>query len=109
MTVRRHSEDHFKVAAAAVAIAVRKVLARCPPYVETHETEKNAGFRTRVKPNFWLLGTNMTIHLQSSSEGTQVVARTESQSFIIGDVFNFYNRYMQDFLRDLRNELQKQR
>ena len=107
MTVRRHSEDFFDAAPSAIASAVRLVLARGPHYVLTSETEKDAVFKTNVKPSWWLLGTDMTIHLQPSSGGTQVVATTESQGFIRGDVFNFYNHYIQDFLRDLRTESQE--
>jgi hypothetical protein len=49
----------------------------------------------------------MTIQLLASSGGTQVVATTRSQWFMLGDVFNFYNRYIRGFLKDLRAELQK--
>lgn len=108
MTVRRHSDDYFDAAPTAVASAVRAVLARRPPYVQMSETERDAAFRTNVKPSWWLLGTDMTIQLLPSSGGTQVVAKTESQWFILGDVFNFYNRYIRDFLRDLRTELERQ-
>jgi len=108
MTVRRHPDDYLDAAPPAVASAVRTVLARRPPYVQTTETEKGTVFKTIVKRSWWLLGTDTTIHLQPSSGGTQVVAKTESKWFILGDVFNFYNRYIRDFLRDLRTELQRQ-
>jgi hypothetical protein len=109
MTVRRHSDDYFEAAPSAVATAVRIVLSRRPPYIQTSETEKVTIFTTNVKPKWWLLGTDMTVHLQPSSGGTQVVAKTESQFFIMGDVFGFYNRYIRDFLKDLRIELQGQK
>ena len=109
MTVRRHSDDFFDAAPPAVASAARTVLARRPPYVHTTETEKDAVFKAHVKPRWWLLATEMTVQLQASSGGTQVVVKTESQWFIMGDIFNYYNRYIRDFLRDLRTELQRQR
>jgi len=109
MTVRRHSDDYFEAAPPAVAGAVRIVLARRPPYIQTSELEKDVVFKTNVKPSWWLLGTDMTIQLQPSSGGTQVVAKTQSQWFILGDIFNYYNRYIRDFLRDLRSELQRQK
>jgi hypothetical protein len=109
MTIRRHSDDYFDAEPSAVASAVRLVLARRPPYVLTSETEKDTIFKTNVKPSRWLLGTDMTIQLKLSPGGTQVVASTESQWFILGDVFDFYNRSIRDFLRDLRTELQRQR
>ena len=107
MTVRRHSDDYFDAAPSAVASAVREVFAQRPPYRQVNETEKDAAFKTNVRPHWWLLGTEMTIQLQPSSGGTQVVAQTKSQWFIVGDVFGFYNRYIRDFFRALRIELQK--
>jgi hypothetical protein len=109
MTVRRHSDDYFDGAPTAVASAVRAVLARRPPYLQTSEMEKDVIFKTNVRPHWWFLGTDMTIQLKSSSGGTQVVVETRSQWLILGDVFNFYNRYIRDFLRDLRTELQRQK
>jgi hypothetical protein len=108
MTVRRHSHDYFDAAPSAVASAVRTVLSSRPPYVKTSETEKGAMFKTNVKPSCLLLGTDMTIQLQPSSGGTQIIAKTQSQFFILGDIFNCYNRYIENFLRDLRTELQRQ-
>jgi hypothetical protein len=105
MTVRRRSDDYFDAAPSVVASAVRMVLSRHPPFVQTIETEHDAVFKTNVKPKWWLLGTVMTVHLQPSAGGTEVVVKTKSQFFILGDVFNFYNRYVRDFLRDLRIEV----
>src|SRR5208337_1884003 len=104
MTVLRHSDDYIAAAPPAVVRAVRKVLSRRPPYTQTYEVEKDAVFKTKVRWHWWLLNTHMTIQLQPSSGGTQVVAKTESQYFIMGDVFGCYNRLIRDFLKDLRIE-----
>jgi hypothetical protein len=109
MTVRRQQDDYFDAAPSAVASAVRTVLSQRPPYIQKCETEKDTVFKTNVKPSWWLLGTDMTIQLQPSSGGTQVIAKTQSQWIILGDVFGFYNRYIRNFLRDLRTELQRQK
>lgn len=109
MKVRRHSDDYFDAAPSAVARAVRTVLVRRPPYTHTSEREKDAVFQTNVKPRWWPIGTEMTIQLQPSSGGTQVSVKTESQLFIMGDIFDYYSRYIREFLRDLRTELQRQR
>src|SRR6267378_333049 len=106
MSVRRQKDDHFDATPPAVAAAVRVVLSRHPPYHCTTETAKDAAFKTNVKPSWWLLGTDMTIELQSSPTGTQIVAKTKSQWFILGDVFDYYNRYLRDFFRDVQAELQ---
>ncbi len=107
MTVRRHSKDYFDAAPLIVAGAVRIVLTKRPPYFKTGEMDEGMFFSTNVRPKWWLLGTDMTIQLQPLSGGTEVVANTNSQWFIMGDVFGYYNRYIRDFLRDLRIELQK--
>jgi hypothetical protein len=107
MTVQRHSDDYFEVPLAMVANAVRKILASKPPYRNTTEIEKDKVFKTNVKPGWWLMGTDMTINLISSSGGTNVVVETKSQLFIVGDVFDYYNRYIRYFMRELRIHLKK--
>jgi hypothetical protein len=109
MTIRRHSDDHFDAAPPSVASAVRAILVRRPPYSQTAEIEKDALFKTNVRPTESLLGTDMTIQLRPSSGGTQVIIDTKSQRFILGDVFGYYNRYIRDFLKDLQTEIEKQR
>jgi len=109
MTVHRHSDDYFDATPPEVASAVRAVLSHRPPYIKTSETERDEIFKTNVRPSWWLLGTDMTIQLRPSSGGTLVVAKTQSQFFILGDIFDYYNRYIGDFLRDLRTELKRQR
>jgi hypothetical protein len=106
MAVTRQTYEHYKVAHLAVINAVREILAQYPPYRDTVEIEEGVVFRTNVKPNWWLLGTEMIIEVRSSSNDTQVSVRTESQWFITGDIFNFYNRYIRDFLEKLQSAVQ---
>ena len=106
MSVRRQKGDYLDASPLAVAAAVRVVLSRRPPYFDTTETQRDTTFKTNVKPSWWLLGTDMTIELQPSPSGTQVVARTASQWFILGDAFDYYDRYLRDFLRDVKAEFQ---
>lgn len=105
MTVVRHFDGLFDAPLATVANGVRTVLGKKPPYRTTIEVTKDTLFKTNVKPCWWLMGTNMTIKLQPSSDRTQVVVETRSQWFIIGDIFDYYNRYIRDFLRDLENQI----
>ena len=109
MSVQRQKDDSFDAAPAAVAAAVRSVLSHRPPYVSTSETERDTTFETNVKPSWWLLGTDMTVEILPVPTGTQVVAKTKSQWFIFGDVFDYYNGYLRDFLSDVRTELQRHR
>jgi hypothetical protein len=81
------------------------VLSQKPPYVLACEVEKNTVFKTNVRPAWWLSGTDMTIQLTASPDGTTVTAGTKSQAYIMGDVFGFYGRYIQSFLSDVRRVL----
>jgi hypothetical protein len=107
MTVRHHAEEFFYTTPAEVASAVRALLARHPPYSRTRETVKETEFKTNVKPNGWFWDTEMTIKVQSEYEGTRLIANTKSQWFILGDILGFYERYLDDFLREVRMELQR--
>ena len=109
MTIQRNSEDHFDAAPPAVASAVRAVLARGRRYFSTNEETMDAVFKARIRPTRWLPGTDLTIQLQPSPDGTQVVARGESERCLLGDVFDFYHRYIRNFLRELHQELQKRK
>lgn len=109
MSVRGQKADRFDAAPAAVAAAVRAVLSHRPPYISMAETERDTAFETNVKPSWWLLGTDMTVELKPSPTGTEVVAKTKSQWFIFGDVFDYYNGYLRDFFKDVRTELQRHR
>ena len=51
----------------------------------------------------------MTVEILPVPTGTQVVAKTKSQWFIFGDVFDYYNGYLRDFFSDVRTELQRHR
>jgi len=105
MTVRRHADQKFEATPQSVAAAIRKVLARRPPYID-FQKEGDLAFRTNVRPSRWLLGTEMTVRMEPSSNETNVIAETKSQWFILGDVFNYYDRFIRDFFGDLRRELQ---
>jgi hypothetical protein len=105
MTVVRHFDGLFDAPLVTVANGVRAVLVKKPPYRNTIEVAKDTLFKTNVKPSWWLMGTNMTIKLQPSSDRTQVVVETRPQWFITGDIFGCYNRYIRDFLRDLQNQI----
>jgi hypothetical protein len=105
MTVKRYGHAHFDASPTIVARAVRAVLSRQPPYVRTYEIKRNAVFKTNVRPGWWLSGTDMTIELNQSAGGTMVTAETKSQFYILGDVFGFYDGYIQSFLADVRRTL----
>jgi hypothetical protein len=91
-----------------VARATRSVLSRRPQYVRSDEVEADAVFNANVRPSWLMLGTDMKVELQPFPAGTQVLVETKSQFYIMGDVFGFYEGYIQSFLSDLRIELRRQ-
>ena len=107
MTVRRHAESFLDYPLVIVADGVRAILSRKPPYRDTIEIEKDTVFKTNIKQSWWLLGTAMVVTLQSVLGGTKVVAKTKSQIFIFGDVYNYYNRYLREFMEDLQEQLRE--
>jgi hypothetical protein len=108
MTVTRSDSRVFRAQLAEIATAVRKVLDE-GVYKRTSERPSSSGsgiiFYTHVKPSALLLGTDMYIELEGheaqSEAYTAVKVSTESQSFIIGDVFGFYDRYIREFFAKL--------
>ncbi|MHB8637879.1 MAG: hypothetical protein ACYC96_15560 [Fimbriimonadaceae bacterium] len=112
MTVYRDSDDQFQASPAEVAAAARVILAHSPYYRHLRELVPGARFEALVKPGwsplYWLiLSTPMVVQLAPVGGGTKVHVETKSQWFILGDVFNYYNRYIATFLRELRAELAK--
>lgn len=108
MTVRKHGSAMFDANPVVVARAIRSVLGRRPQYVRSDEVEADAVFSTKVRPSWLLLGTDMKVELQPLSGGTQVLVDTKSQFYILGDVFGFYDGYINSFLSDVRMELKRQ-
>lgn len=106
MTVRCHAEEIFYAPPAEVATAIRWILSISPPYRHTREIIKDTEFSTKIQPSWLFWGTEMMIRLQVLDDRTRVSADTKSQWFILGDVLDFYNRYLHDFMRELRLELQ---
>ena len=105
MPVRRQKDEYYEAPLEAVTAAVRVVLSRVPPYYSTKETVPLTGFWTSIRPSYLLLPTAMTVELQPTSSGTRVVAKTVSQWFILGDVFGYYDRYLQEFFNAVIAEL----
>lgn len=108
MTVRKHGSAMFDANPVTVARATRSVLSRRHQYVRSVEVEADAVFSANVRPSWLLLGTDMKVELQPLSAGTRVLVETKSQFYIMGDVFGFYDGYIQGFLSDLRMELRRQ-
>ena len=89
-----------------VSAVTRAILARKPPYGQTTEENNPNVFTTSIRPSLLMLPTKMVVTIEQTAQGTQVDAKTQSQWFILGDVFDYYNKYISDFFEALRAELQ---
>jgi hypothetical protein len=101
MTVRRQGEATFSVDKAVLVEYARTILAGNPIYKNTKESG-DGSFITAVKPSFFLASTPMAIAFEEVGANTTVKVSTTSEAFIIGDRWGMYNRYIQDFLEELK-------
>ena len=101
MTVRRQGEATFSVEKAILVAATRSILAGNPIYKNTKESG-DGSFITGVKPNFFLVSTPMQISFEEVGANTTVKVSTTSEAFIIGDRWGYYNRYVREFLEELK-------
>jgi hypothetical protein len=108
MTIRREDYQYIDSSPPQVASIVRQVLER-PPYTHTREQEQAVLFKTKIKPNWLYMPTEMTVHLQPSSGRTRILAEIKSQWWIMGDVYEIYTRYLREFLREVELEYLRQK
>ena len=112
MTVRQQAEQVFNVEPRVLAAHVHHVLAENNQYRTPTENDDLTIFTTNVKPfipgvDWLLLGTRMTIVIHRNGQTTKVIAKTESQPFILGDAFAMYERYIRDFFARLQLSLER--
>ncbi len=110
MTVKRQKQGEFHTPTELVVEAIRTVLAKggsSYKYRQTSYDSSTRTFRTVITPSLYplILPTPMTITVLPSEMGTKVVVGTRSQWFVLGDVFNFYSRYITAFLNALTQNL----
>ncbi len=104
MTVRREASTVVRLDPLGVSRIVAQVLAdgqRDYSYIDTTFSESQTSATTTIRPNCWpwYLSTRFSIDIEKLDDQRSTVrARTESQRFLLGDVFNFYGGYLSDFL-----------
>src|SRR5687768_11301145 len=108
MTVKESDRRIFgaEVSFGDVVAGVRKVFDSNTIYKRTGERISGDGqgvvFYTYVQPNVPLiLGTDMYIRVEPAGEQTAVTVTTESQTFIVGDIFGAYAWYIRTFFERL--------
>ena len=104
MTVRRQGEATFSEEKTILVSQTRAILAANPIYKNTKESA-DGSFVTSVKPGFFLASTPMTISFEDMGANTTVKVGIISEAFIIGDRWGYYNRYIQDFLDELKRAI----
>ena len=112
MPVHRVKSEIFFASLPSVVAALKRVVEHAPPKgyrcVNTQWDEKNSRLQTTLWPAFpLLLSTKLTFEvLGNDTPGSvKVIAGTESQPMIFGDVFGYYVRYLDHFLSKLRSEV----
>ena len=110
MTVIRNKIQEFAFPHDSVVSLIRKVLSedqKSYKYAQTEENVDGTSIKTRIKPNLpLLLSTQLFIEVDEVVEdNSSVTVKTKSQWYILGDIFNRYNKYIREFLEKLENEL----
>ncbi len=107
MTVTRKDTALFNVDKAKLTESTRKILNKRFIYRDIREARNGTAFTTTIKPSPWFLGTRMDIDIEAVGPITTVTVRTKSQPWILGDVFDYYNQYIADFLNTLKQDVQQ--
>ncbi len=111
MTVTRSKIQEFAGSLRCIADSVRRALSKSQGsyrYVQVVENEDGTSFEAKVWPNFPLmLSTQLFIEIHEREQDIcSVTIRTKSQWFIWGDIFDYYNKYVREFLEVLEKEIE---
>ena len=101
MTVKRTQNAFVPANQHLVMNTVEQILRATDLYRQTSVNRDSATVTTTITPGFPLLSTRMTIHLRTVADQTYVDVSTRSQWYILGDILNMYNGYIDQFLHAL--------
>lgn len=101
MTVERVKSVMLPVDQHLVLHAIEQILREQALYRQSNMNPDTATVTTTITPGFPLLSTKMVIHLRAEAAQTQVEVITRSQWYILGDMFNMYTGYINQFLQEL--------
>jgi hypothetical protein len=101
MTVERVKSVTVPIDQRLVLHAIEQILREQALYRQISINPNTATVTTTITPGFPLLSTKMLIHLRAEADQTQVEVMTRSQCYILGDIFNMYNGYINQFLKAL--------
>ncbi len=109
MSVIRDRTVEFQKSVGEITEAIRNLLEKgrgFGRYRYTNQEINGNVFKTTIKPFLYplFLPTHLTIEVRPAGRNVFVTVKTSSQSFIYGDIFNFYNKYIDEFLFSLKSQ-----
>lgn len=105
MTVFLSATQTYSVSKRDMGWHVRNVLRRNRRYKAVRELEWDTLFTGMIRSYPFLLNTALDVELSRARRGTQVVVTTTSQLISVGDILGLYNRYINEFLKPLGQEV----
>lgn len=91
--------------ASRVVAAVRAAARRRSCYRRVAEAPGGSRLAITVRDHWAMLPTSMCAEVVRAGEVTVLSLSTRSQWFVIGDIFNCYNRMLDRFVADVRAHL----
>ena len=109
MCVVRDRQVEFPRTLTETTSAIKTILERERGFGKYRYTDvkiNDAVFETTIKPFLYplLLATRMTIEAKPEQQKTSVTVKVFAQKFVTGDIFNFYNKYIDQFLSSLKSQ-----
>ena len=98
MSVNRSRKVTFDIASHSLIDAVGQA---ARSYRHARPLTGGGGWEMSVRPHWYLLPTRLRAEVSGSGQRSELCVSTSSQWFIVGDVFNFYGRYVDAFIADV--------
>ncbi len=105
MTVIRKGLEVFEIDKNIIINQIEKIIKQNKQYRKIREYDNK--IIVNVKPNIFLLGTEMEIEIEQTGKKFAVKVKTTSQKLIMGDIFGYYDRYIREFLDALKYSIAK--
>ena len=110
MSVTRERQVDFTRSSTDITWAIRTILQMDRGFGKYRYTDVKIDggvFETTIKPfpHPLLAPARMTIEAKPEQQKTSVTVKVFSPEFVIGNIFNFYNRYIDQFLSSLKSQI----
>ncbi|MCP4598644.1 hypothetical protein [Neptuniibacter sp.] len=113
MTVKRQDSETFKTSKENIWTILDEILddgQKAYSYINTRIIQHDDTIHTTIEHDYspFTLSTQLKITIQDKGDSTVVTAYTTSQWFIIGDIFNYYRKYIRDLFRSIEIKIKRQ-